>query len=417
MTPSRTSSPTFLEPLPLAPTKDSVHGALPVLSDLLTGHGAVLPVPPGDPVGLAGIMAAGPDGRRARPGTLVACTSGSTGTPKGARLRSENLAASAEATAGYIHATTGADPGPWLLVLPPHHIAGMQVILRSIAAGHAPAVPGDDHFTAAGFAAATRALRHARPGADLHTSLVPTQLARLLDDADGTAALADYAAVLVGGAATRPDLVARARQAGLRIMLTYGSSETAGGMVYDGAALPGTTVEIEDPDATGLGRILLSGPTVADGYRNVSGDAEQDAFPRRGVFRTSDLGRTDPATGRLTVVGRSDGAVNSGGLKILPEQVEAALGASDLTGCAAGVPDPDWGEVVAVAVEDAGQDAGTEVTGEIRSTLHAAGVAAELLPRRAFTLPDLPRTGPGKLDRMTIRAALLEWCGAVHRAD
>lgn len=412
-----TTSPTFLEPLPLAPTADSVAGALPALSDLLDGHGALLPVAPGDPTGLAGLMDAGTAGRPVRAGTLVASTSGSTGTPKGAQLRSENLAASAEATAGWAASATGAAPGPWLLVLPPHHIAGIQVILRSLAAGHAPVVYEEPRFTAAGFTAATRALRHTHPGADLHTSLVPTQLGRLLDDPDGTAALAEYAAVLVGGAAAQPALVERARAAGLRIILTYGSSETAGGMVYDGEALPGTTADIEDPDATGLGRVLLGGPTVADGYRNVSGDAEQDAFPRSGVFRTSDLGRVDDATGLLDIVGRSDGAVNSGGLKILPEQVEAALAAAGYRGCAGGVPDPEWGEAVAVAVEIPGRDAGDEVTGEIRAALRTAGAPAQLIPRRAFAVPDLPQTGPGKLDRMRIRPALLEWCGAVRRAD
>jgi O-succinylbenzoic acid--CoA ligase len=411
-----TTSPTLLEPLTIAPTADSVREALPALSDLLAGRRALLPVPPGDPSELVDEMAAGPDGRPARAGTLIACTSGSTGTPKGALLRSENLTASAEATAGRIHAVNGAGPGPWLLVLPPHHIAGLQVILRSLSAGYAPAVAAAPRFTAAGFTTATRELRHAHPGEDLHTSLVPTQLARLLDDPEGTAALDEYAAVLVGGAATRPDLVDRARAAGVRVMLTYGSSETAGGMVYDSAALPGTTVDIEEPDATGLGRILLAGPTVADGYRNVSGEAARDAFPRPGVFRTSDLGRVDSATGLLTVVGRSDGAVNSAGLKILPEQVEAALADAGFTGCAAGVPDAEWGEAVAAVVEDPGQDAATEVTGAVREALHAAGIPGHLIPRYVFTTPELPTTGPGKVDRRRVRAGLLSRCGSARTA-
>lgn len=405
-----------LEALPVALNTASVAAALHVLQDVLAGRRAVLPVPP-DARAAKDLQ----DAMRATdvtdipgvtldeaPGTLIACTSGSTGRPKGARLRAANLLASADATASYLRARFGTAPGPWLLALPPHHIAGLQVILRSLHAGHSPTVLDDDGpFTASGFVRATADLRDRHPGEDLHTSLVPTQLHRLLDGTDGTsstdtsgalAALREYAAILVGGAATSPELVARCRQAGVPVVLTYGSSETAGGVVYDGEPIPGTVATIEEAS----GRILLSGPTVADGYRNVDGAAEQDAFPTAGTFRTGDLGAVED--GLLSVRGRADGALNSGGLKILPEDVETALATIGYRSCVVGLPDDDLGEAVVALVESDATAA--ELTDEVRAALKASGTAGHLIPRRVLTTCTLPATGPGKVDRRAVHAQM-----------
>jgi O-succinylbenzoic acid--CoA ligase len=411
-----------LEPLPLSLSPLSVRAALPALRDCLSDQRAVLPVSP-DEAGqrLAQIMGAEGSvyshysdysdqadhpGTPETPGTLVACTSGSTGTPKGARLSASALRFSAEATATYFGRRFGCAPGPWLLALPPHHIAGVQVILRSLHAGFEPSVlPPQSHFTSANFATATAALRLSHPNDDLYTSLVPTQLQRLLDDADrepefadhdGVAALRLYSAILVGGAATSPELVARCESEGIRIVRTYGSSETAGGMVYDGEAIPGTSASIEDTDNSGTGRILLSGPTVADGYRNVD---SADAFPEPQVFRTSDIGRIDD--GVLSVLGRADGAITSGGLKILPEDVERALASCGFTACVTGVPDPDWGESVAAVIEM--KRSTDDLTRHVRDVLRGNGVEAHLIPRHSIGVGALPLTGPGKVDRQAVR--------------
>lgn len=396
-----------LEALPLSLDADSpasVIAALPVFEDLLAGRRALLPVSL-DSVGqhLRTLMHAGTGGQAEAPGTLIACTSGSTGTPKGARLGTRQLTASAQATATWLaeHFSTG--PGPWLLALPPHHIAGVQVVLRSLQAGYAPQVlDAPTGFTVGGVVSATARLRRTHRSADLYTSLVPTQLQRLVADAAGRAALREYAAVLVGGAAAAPDLIRRCRADGIPVVLTYGSAETAGGMVYDGHALPGSAVDIDEPS----GRILLSGPTVADGYRGSPAGVTSEAFPTSGTFRTSDLGQlTD---GLLTVTGRADGAVNSGGLKILPEAVEAALASIGVTGCAVGVPDPDWGESVVALIEADGADSADSadpgaLTTRLRARMHEAGVPGHLIPRRIFRTPVLPLTGPGKIDRRAVR--------------
>ena len=77
-----------------------------------------------------------------------------------------------------------------------------------------------------------------------YTSLVPTQLHRLLDQPDDVAALRAMTAVLLGGGAIDPTLRRRAEDAGIRVVATYGSSETAGGCVYDGVALDGVAVAL-----------------------------------------------------------------------------------------------------------------------------------------------------------------------------
>ncbi|HIW90898.1 MAG TPA: AMP-binding protein [Candidatus Corynebacterium avicola] len=385
----------------------------------MAGKRAVLPIS-SDEAGrrLADVMDAGEAGRPADPGTLIACTSGSTGTPKGAVLTADALTASAEATASYFHEHHDLNPGPWLLALPPHHIAGVQVILRSLHAGFEPAVlPATGRFTTESFAEATAMLRLTHPDEDLYTSLVPTQLRRMLDDADrvnrasgtaddvaaasaamdGLVALRLYSAILVGGAACPADLVERCAAEGIRIVRTYGSSETAGGMVYDGHPIPGTSVEIEDADPDGVGRVLLGGPTVAAGYRNVD---SAEAFPAPHVFRTSDLGRLDD--GVLSILGRADGAITSGGLKILPEDVERALADSGFTACVTGLPDEQWGQIVVAVVEKHVGD----ISELVRTTLRDAGVEPHLIPRRAFGLGEdeaLPVTGPGKLDRQAVK--------------
>ena len=182
------------------------------------------------------------------------------------------------------------------------------MLLRSVEAGTTPvAMDLTDGFTPRAFAAATARLD---PGVRSYTSLVPTQLLRLLDHPGGAEALGRLDAVLVGGAALPPHLRARAAAAGVTVVATYGMSETAGGCVYDGQPLPCTEVALDD-----TGRIHLGGATVAHGYLGRP-DLTQAAFgtDEDGVrwFRTDDVGHTDERA-RLHVDGRLDDLVNTGG--------------------------------------------------------------------------------------------------------
>ncbi|WP_244328438.1 o-succinylbenzoate--CoA ligase [Yimella sp. cx-51] len=315
---------------------------------------------------------------------LVVSTSGSTGTPKRAMLTADNLIASATAT----HDRLGG-PGQWLLPMPSQHIAGTQVLVRSIVAGTTPVAI--ERFTIDEFVCAAKTL----DGARQYTSLVPTQLVRLLE-AGAEDALRRFDAILLGGAASPPALLERAAEAGVRVLTTYGMSETAGGCVYDGVALDGTTVELEDE------RIVLRGNTIALGYLD-DPERTEDAFDGRGGFRTGDLGRWHD--GRLQVLGRADDLINTGGMKVAPRVVEDA--ASRLPGVREAVvlatAHPEWGEVVSLVV--VGDRSLT--LAEIRESLRGQ-LPDYALPQRLLQVDELPLRGPGKPDRVAL-AAIDQW--------
>ena len=324
---------------------------------------------------------------------LTIATSGSSGRPKLAMLTRAALRASADAT----HERLGGQ-GQWLLAMPAHHIAGIQVMVRSLIAGTTP-VPMDlaKGFTAAAFARATSEIAS---GATAFTALVPTQLVRLLASPGGRQALTRYAAVLVGGAAASSSLLASAREAEVHVVTTYGMSETAGGCVYHGRPLDVSFVQLEVD-----GRIRLGGATIANGYLGEPGlTAAAFSEDPDGTtwFRTDDVGHLD-GRGALVVDGRIDDLINTGGLKVAPRVVEEALSLLDAVAEAVvvGSPDTEWGQVVSAAiVVTPGSPPLTleDVRAQLRGILpdHA-------LPRRLAILPELPLRGPGKHDRAAAR--------------
>jgi O-succinylbenzoic acid--CoA ligase len=321
------------------------------------------------------------------PTAFVVATSGSTGLPKGALLPVSALHASGAATQQRL-----GGPGRWLLALPAHHIAGLQVLLRCAAAGVPPDVLDTaEPFTAARFVDAVAAM--AAPTGEFrrrYVSLVPTQLHRILAEPEAVEAARTFDAVLVGGAAAAPTLLDRATTAGITVVTSYGMSETCGGCVYDGRALDGITVSTDED-----GRIALSGPVVARGYRGRPGDP---AFPTPGTFRTDDWGTV--TGGRLTVLGRRDDLIMTGGVKIAPSVVEARL--ATMPGVAqavvVGVPDPHWGEAVAALITVTGRPPDIEATRAAVADLSAAH-----RPRHLVVVDELPLIGPGKPDRAAAR--------------
>lgn len=261
------------------------------------------------------------------PEPLIVETSGSTGEPKRVLLSRRALLASVDAT----HARLGG-PGQWLLALPIGYVAGLQVALRSLRAGHEP-IEVDDWAETIERSTAPRR----------YTSLVPTQLLRLLDDPASSAALRQVDAVLLGGGPIDPALRARAEAEGVTVVATYGSSETGGGCVYDGVPLEGVQIAID-----GDGRICIGGPTLFDGY---DGAPELTARTLRdGWLVTSDLGSFDQ--GRLRVLGRVDDVVVSGGLNVPTPAVAARLREHpEVVEChVLGVPDDEWGQRVVAFV-------------------------------------------------------------------
>lgn len=320
---------------------------------------------------------------------LVISTSGTTGTPKGAMLTPAALIASASAT----HDRLGG-PGRWLLALPAHHIAGMQVLVRSVLAGTVPVeMDVSDGFDVTELPDAVKQLGSGRR----YTSLVANQLAKVLADPAAAEALADLDAVLLGGGpAPRPVLDA-ATEAGITVVRTYGSSETSGGCVYDGLPLDGVEIRIDDTDS-GQGRIVIGGATLARGYRN---PPQPDPFAESGWFRTDDIGAFD-GSGRLTVLGRADDAISTGGLTVMPSVVETALARHPgVAECAVfGVPDDRLGQRVVAAVVAAVPSA-PPTHAELRDFV-STSLDRTAAPREVFFVAELPRRGIGKIDRRAL---------------
>jgi o-succinylbenzoate---CoA ligase len=365
-------------------TADDPLAVLAGLEAALTGGDALLPVA-GDAPALPTPAPASVPRRVA----LVVETSGSTGTGKRVALSSEALLAGAAAA----DAALGG-PGGWVLALPTHYIAGINVLTRSIAAGTTPVIVPAGHFDSAAFADAASFLHADRR----YTSLVPVQLGRVLDDPRATAALAGFDAVLVGGQATPQPLKDRARSAGIPIVTTYGASETSGGCVYDG--VPFGTVRTRLVD----GELQLSGPMLAEGYL---GDPERTAATfvdddGHRWYRTNDAGEI-AADGTVRVVGRLDDVIISGGEKVALGAVERVLREDPAQAHAVATrrSSADWGEVPVVVTDTA-----TDLDA-LRDRIGAAlGRASR--PAAIVLVDRVPMLPTGKPDRRAAAAIAAE---------
>ena len=376
---------------------------------------------------------------------MVLRTSGSTtGTGKLVGVSMDALVASARAT----HKRLGG-PGIWVLALPAYHAAGVQVLVRAAVAGthvfnaykeggfdpqhlaqvidaacaaaadcDAGSSFDDDAVSscaggAGGEAEGALAADDSGRACPVYTSLVPTQLRRALDDEQLRGALARLDAVLIGGAAADAQLLEQAKAAGIRVVTTYGMSETCGGCVYDGQPLPGVSMDVDQ--ATGA--IWLSGPMLATGYL---GDEEltrrcfvsrpQAGEPARRWFITSDRGHI--VDGRLQVLGRLDDVIISGGIKVEPGPIEALLALNPLVSeCAVvGLPDLQWGQVVTAVVVPAsmpglGRVNEGAILAQIRVYLEQKLSGAQC-PKQVLLADALPYKGIGKVDRRALAQSL-----------
>lgn len=428
---------------------------------------------------------------------MVLRTSGSTtGTGKLVGVSMDALVASAQAT----HKRLGG-PGIWVLALPAYHAAGVQVLVRAAVAGthvfnaykeggfdpqhvaqviDAACVAAADCDAASSFdddavsscaggvggeAEGALAADDSGRACPVYTSLVPTQLRRALDDEQLRGALARLDAVLIGGAAADAQLLEQAKAAGIRVVTTYGMSETCGGCVYDGQPLPGVSMDVDQ--ATGA--IWLSGPMLATGYLGdeertrrcfvsrsdtQAGEGTSDAGetasaaesaeagaggasteagatrlgaeagaggpgtgsgvgagePARRWFITSDRGHI--VDGRLQVLGRLDDVIISGGIKVEPGPIEALLALNPLVSeCAVvGLPDLQWGQVVTAVVVPASMpglgrvDEGA-ILAQIRVYLEQKLSGAQC-PKQVLLADALPYKGIGKVDRRALAQSL-----------
>ena len=327
---------------------------------------------------------------------VVIATSGSSGIPKRVVLSGEALRAGAEATAARIGS------GRWLLALPTGYVAGLQVVVRSLLAGTEPAVL-DGRFSAESFARATLALLGGRE--PLFTSLVPAQLSTLLDAADVApvrTALLAYRAILVGGQALPEPVRERAVELGVRLVRTYGSTETSGGCVYDGVPLDSVSVRAVD------GELRIAGPVLADGY--LGDDAlTSRVFTRdeHGIrwYRTGDLGLVDD--GVVRVRGRADNVIVSGGINVSLDRVESRRVPGLDAAVVVPIEDERWGEasVVVAARGEALRRSESEQLAHARDAV-SEEIGAHARPSRLVLVDELATLPSGKPDREAIRRAV-----------
>ncbi len=367
----------------------ALHGEGPAVEIVLDEHGEpqALPVETG-----------------VEEAAVVVRTSGSTGTPKATILTVEALAASSMSTAVALRGE-----GQWLLALPLQYVAGVQVLVRSLYAGTRPWVMDQSNgFTPEAFTAAAEELTDKIR----FTSLVPTQLQRLLDSPapETLAVLRRFDAILLGGAPASADLLATAHAEGLKVVTTYGSAETCGGCVYDGEPLDGVEVRIGEDELEG--RILLGGDTVAAGYMDAARASKGAFFEEDGIrwYITGDLGELSD-DGKLTVLGRADDVIITGGVKASAAYIQSKL--EELDGVTAafvtGVPSREWGQAVAayVAVTDPSPEG---VKGFTARREEALGVLA---PKTVLADKELPMLPNGKPDRM----AMIDLLSNLHQGQ
>lgn len=312
-------------------------------------------------------------------------TSGSTARPKRVRLSGSALIASARATADEI------GEGGWVLALPLSYIAGIMVVVRSLVA-ETPLVdarrePFDAHeFTqlASGLADGT-----------WFTALVPAQLVRLVDlaerDTSARDALRRFSRILVGGQAIPTGLIDRATAMGIRVTKTYGSAETAGGVVYDGRPIGDTRVRIAED-----GRVIIATSSLADEYH---GDTELTAMSFQvddGTrwWHTTDVGElTD---GELAILGRMDDIIITGGIKVSLGDIDRVLESAGIDAVASWFSDDTWGQVPALVST-------SEIDREGVRDLIERELSKEARPYRFVTVSELPRLSSGKIDRRALR--------------
>lgn len=327
-----------------------------------------------------------------RRGWLLIPTGGTSGGVRFARHDEETVGAAVKGFCDHFGLGRVNSVG----VLPLHHVSGLMAWLRAAVSG--------GRYEAWDWAA----LKEGRwpevaAGGDWTISLVPTQLQRLLESAEATAWLRRFRLVFLGGGPVWPALADAAAARGVRVSLSYGMTETAAmvtalrpeeflaGARSSGAALPHARV-----DVTADGCVRVAGESVFRGYWPEWREARE--------FTTEDLGRID-AAGHLHVLGRRDAAIITGGKKVHPEEVEAALRASGEFADVAvvGVPDAEWGEIVVACYPAGGAAPDAARAG--------AALAPWQRPKRCVAIADWPRNAQGKIDRARLRAAAVAAVG------
>lgn len=303
---------------------------------------------------------------------LLVSTSGSSGKSKLVALSASALLASARSSNSYLGATSG---DTWSLLLPLTHVAGVNVLIRSMELGTQPV----DLRNAVG----------PYPKVNF-TSIVPTQLYSALNgDQYLLEHLQSAKAVLVGGAALSADLRTSAEAAGINIVTTYGSTETSGGCVYEGTPLAGVEVKITDG-----GLVAIKGPVLAETY--LGDEALWQSQISDGFFTTSDMGHLKDE--KLVIDGRVDDVIITGGENISLAAIDNLLSKNfpDTQTAAFAVDDQQWGQALHIAITSI-EVSDEEISRALEKEFGKAGK-----PKGFLRISEIPLMGIGKVDRLAL---------------
>ncbi|MFI6182393.1 AMP-binding protein [Nonomuraea sp. NPDC051191] len=300
-------------------------------------------------------------------------TSGSTGRPR-AVVRTR-----ASWTRSFPHLCELTGIGPADVVLVPGPLVSSLyafAAVHTLAVGATALVPGGRPASA-----------ELRAATAIH--LVPHRLPEVLEQAPG------LRTAVVGGAALSPRARDLAGRAGVRVVSYYGATELSfvafdadgGGM----RPFPGVEIEVRAEPGRALGEVWARSPWLAEGYLGgAKGPLRRDG---QGWMTVGDLAEPYRAGQVLRVRGRGDGAIQTGGATVVPEDVEAVLrkvpGVGDIV--VIGSPHPSLGSVVTAVVEGA-----CPPPRALLEAVARGGLDVAQRPRRWYAVPALPRTGSGK---------------------
>ncbi|ROO87909.1 acyl-CoA synthetase (AMP-forming)/AMP-acid ligase II [Actinocorallia herbida] len=346
-------------------------------------------------------------------------TSGTTSAPKGVVLRHENLVSYVFGSVEF--AAAEADEAA-LMSVPPYHIAAVSNVLTNLYAGR--------RFLTLHSFSAPEWLRLVREQRVTNAMVVPTMLARIMDDPGLDRSVPSLRALAYGGAKMPPRVIENALAAWPHVdfVNAYGLTETSSTVAVlgpedhraaftsddpavrarlnsAGTVLPTVELEIRDEDgailpAGATGRIFIRGDQVAGEYAGVGSTVDE-----RGFFDTRDAGRLD-ADGYLFVEGRIDDTIIRGAENIAPAEIEDVLMRHPhiADACVVGLPDEEWGQRLAAVVVPVpgGEVNPDEVRAYVRERLRSSKT-----PDTITCWPDLPRTPTGKILRRSVVDGLI----------
>jgi O-succinylbenzoic acid--CoA ligase len=339
------------------------------------------------------------------PNRIIAIpTGGSSGSIRFAMHTWQTLMASVQGFREYFQLTQANS----ICVLPLYHVSGLMQFMRSFTSGGQLLIIPFKELKTGNWC-------NFDP-TEFFISLVPTQLHCLLSEPNLRAWLSRCRTVLVGGAPTWPELLAKARFYQIKLAPTYGMTETASqiatlkpesflsGNNSSGQVLPHAKVKISTEvgkflDSNQTGRIAIQSSSLALGYY-------PEPFPESGIFYPDDLGFLD-VEGNLNIICRSSEKIVTGGENVFPCEVEAVIRATNLVIDVAviGMPDRYWGQIItAVYLPDNPNISSQQIQLAIEGKL-----TRFKQPKLWLSVETMPRNEQGKINRKLLQQLVTQW--------